>query len=58
MTPTTAAGLLTAEGQFTARAGGRVEATANVVIQSSVSAVRMPVRISGELPDLVASAGR
>ncbi len=52
------AGLLTAEGQFTARAGGRVEATANVVIQSSVSAVRMPVRISGELPDLVASAGR
>lgn len=52
------AGLMSAEGQFTAGAGGKVTGAATVAIQSTVSTVRVPVRISGELPDLTAAAGR
>ncbi len=52
------AGLMAAEGQFGVRKGGRVEGNATVSIQSSISTLRMPIRISGELPDLTAAAGR
>ncbi|MBK7898405.1 MAG: hypothetical protein IPJ99_03370 [Betaproteobacteria bacterium] len=52
------AGLMSAEGQFTVGAGGKVTGATTVAIQSTVSTVRVPVRISGELPDLTAAAGR
>lgn len=52
------AGLLTAEGSFVASRGGEVDGTFVVNIRSSVSSLRTPVRIVGQLPSLVAEAGR
>ena len=52
------AGLLTAEGALTASRNGAVDGNFVVNIRSSVASLRAPVRISGQLPDLVAETGR
>ncbi len=51
------AGLMTAEGQFVAKANAGVDGSFTVAIQGSTGTLRVPVRISGELPDLTAAAG-
>lgn len=51
-------GMVTAGGEFTAAAGGTVSGGALVTMQTSVSTVRVPVRISGKLPDLDAANGK
>lgn len=51
------AGLMTADGQFVARRDGNVDGAFTVKIASSASALRVPVRISGQLPDLTTAAG-
>ncbi len=50
------AGMMTASGQFTAGQGGYIDANLAVSLQTSVSSVSIPVRVSGKLPDLVAIA--
>lgn len=48
------AGMVTASGQFQAGRDGVVDGTLTVTMQTSVSTIRTPVRVSGELPDLSA----
>lgn len=52
------AGMVTAGGEFIATTGGTVSGTAMVTMQTSVSTVRVPVRISGTLPDLDAASSK
>lgn len=49
-------GMVTAAGDFSATAGGAVDGMVVVTMQTSVSTVRVPVRISGNLPDLNAAS--
>lgn len=49
-------GMVTAAGDFSATAGGAIDGMAVVTMQTSVSTVRVPVRISGNLPDLDAAS--
>ncbi|RIX49648.1 MAG: hypothetical protein D3M94_01220 [Rhodocyclales bacterium GT-UBC] len=49
------AGMVSATGQFVAGRERPVDASLMVTMQTSVSTMRTPVRISGELSDLVAS---
>ena len=51
------AGRVTANGQFSA-ADQRVDANLVVTMQTSVSTLRSPVRVTGELPDLSTVANR
>lgn len=51
------AGLFAADGQFVAR-GRQVDGLFDLSLRSSVAALRMPLRLSGYLPDLTAAAGR
>jgi hypothetical protein len=46
------AGRVIANGQFSATADQRVDSTLVVTMQTSVSSLRSPVRVSGVLPDL------
>jgi hypothetical protein len=48
------AGMVTAQGQFVAEPNGLVDANINVTLQTSVSSMTVPVRITGNLPDLTA----
>ncbi|MDP3539704.1 MAG: AsmA-like C-terminal region-containing protein [Azonexus sp.] len=48
------AGMMTATGQFAANSERLVEANLTVGIQTSVSSLRVPVRVSGVLPELTA----
>lgn len=48
------AGMMTATGQFTANRDRLVEGNLTVGIQTSVSSLRVPVRVSGVLPELTA----
>lgn len=48
------AGMVTANGQFLAGRDGVVDGNLTVTMQASVSTIRTPVRVSGELPDLSA----
>ncbi|MFN4343036.1 MAG: AsmA-like C-terminal region-containing protein [Azonexus sp.] len=48
------AGMMTASGQFVARADGQVDGNMTVALQTSVSSLRVPVQIYGALPDLTA----
>lgn len=50
------AGMMTATGQFIANRNGQVEGLMAVTMQTSVSSVRLPIRIYGYLPDLAATA--
>lgn len=52
------AGMVTASGQFVAAAERPVDASLVVVMQTSVSTIRTPVRVSGELSGLSAVAGK
>ncbi len=52
------AGRVTAKGQFFATADQRVDANLVVTMQTSVSTLRSPVKISGALPDLSTVANR
>ncbi|MBU3697099.1 AsmA-like C-terminal region-containing protein [Dechloromonas sp.] len=52
------AGMVTAGGEFVANTGGTVSGAALVTMQTSVSTVRLPVRISGTLPDLDAASSK
>lgn len=47
------AGMMTASGQFVAKREGQVDGELIVGIQTSASTLRVPVRVSGVLPDLV-----
>lgn len=49
------AGMMTAAGEFVAGRDRLVDSRLTVGIRTSVSSLRVPVRISGVLPDLVAS---
>jgi hypothetical protein len=51
-------GMVTAAGDFSATAGAVVEGKALVTMQTSVSTARVPVRISGSLPDLVTASSK
>ena len=51
------AGRVTANGQFSA-ANQRVDASLVVTMQTSVSTLRSPVRVTGVLPDLSTVANR
>jgi len=46
------AGMVVANGQFTAMPDLRVDAALTVTMQTSVAIQRLPVRVSGTLPDL------
>ncbi len=52
------AGRMLANGQFFATVGQRVDATLVVTMQTSVSTLRSPVRVSGVLPDLSTQINR
>lgn len=52
------AGMMTISGQLTARRSLEVDGDLVVSMRTSVSGLRVPVRIAGTLPSLVASAGR
>ena len=52
------AGMMVANGQFSATSGQSVAASLIVTMQTSVSTQRLPVKLSGNLPDLVSMAGR
>lgn len=52
------ADLVTANGHFVAGRDRKVDGVFDVSIGHDVAGVRMPIRISGVLPDLVAAAGR
>jgi hypothetical protein len=52
------AGRVTANGQFFATADQRVDANLVVTMQTSVSTMRSPVKVSGVLPDLYTVANR
>jgi hypothetical protein len=47
-----------ASGQFVASRGQMVEGYLTVGIQTSVSTLRIPVRISGTLPNLVVTGNK
>lgn len=51
-------GLVSASGRFVADRERRVDGVFDVSIGGSVSSIRMPIKISGTLPDLVTAAGR
>ena len=51
------AGMMLANGQFSVM-DQRVDAAMTVTMQTSVSAQRLPVRVSGVIPDLSSMAGR
>ena len=48
------AGMVRGTGQFSANAEAGVEARLTVTMQTSVSTLRVPVRLSGHLPNLEA----
>jgi hypothetical protein len=48
------AGVMTASGQFVANRERQVDGNLVVEVQSSVSGLRVPVRVSGTLPELTA----
>jgi hypothetical protein len=50
------AGMMTATGQLIANRNGQVEGLMTVTMQTSVSNIRKPIRIYGNLPDLAATA--
>lgn len=52
------AGMMTAAGQFVVGRDRFVDGSITVGIQTSVSSLRVPARISGVLPDLVVSGSR
>ena len=52
------AGLMTATGQFVASRNGQVDGNLTVGIQTSVSPLQVPVRLTGTLPDLTAVGGK
>lgn len=52
------AGLVSAQGRFVADRENKVDGQFDVAITSSVAGVRMPLKVSGALPDLVVSVGR
>lgn len=52
------AGMMTATGQFIANRNGQVEGLMAVTMQTSVSSVRAPIRIYGNLPDLAATTNK
>lgn len=52
------AGMMTAAGEFVAGRDGLVYSRLTVGIKTSVSSLRVPVRVSGVLPDLVASGSQ
>lgn len=52
------AGMMVASGQFSATPDQRVDAALTVTMQSSVAIQRLPVKVSGTLPDLLSVGGR
>lgn len=52
------AGMVKASGQFVASRDNRVEGALTVSMQTSVSSLRVPVRISGSLPELSVIGGK
>lgn len=52
------AGLISANGRFVADRERKVEGVFDVSIGGSVSSLRMPIKVSGTLPDLVVAADR
>ena len=52
------AGLVSASGQFVANRERQVDGNLSVSMQTSASSMRLPVRISGTLPDLSAVSGK
>ena len=52
------AGMMTANGQFVATRERQVDGNLTVGIQTSVSSLQVPVRVSGVLPDLTAFGGK
>ena len=52
------AGMMTATGQFVATRDRQVDGNLSVGIQTSVSSLQVPVRVSGVLPDLTAFGGK
>lgn len=52
------AGMMKATGQFVANSDRQVDAQLTVRIQTSVSSLRVPVRVSGVLPELTAFGSR
>jgi hypothetical protein len=52
------AGMMTAGGQFVATRDRQVNGNLTVGIQTSVSSLQVPVRVSGVLPDLTAFGGQ
>jgi len=52
------AGMMTASGQFVATRERQVDGNLTVGIQTSVSSLQVPVRVSGVLPDLTAFGGK
>jgi len=52
------AGLFNATGQFVATRERQVDSTLMVSMQTAASVLRLPVRVSGTLPNLQAVSGR
>ena len=52
------AGMMTASGQFVATRAGQVDGNLNVSIKTSVSNLRLPMQVSGVLPELTAVSGK
>lgn len=52
------AGMMTASGQFVANREQQVNGNLTVGIQTSASSLQIPVRISGNLPDLTVTGGK
>jgi hypothetical protein len=52
------AGMFTAAGQFVATREGQVDSNLQVTMQTSVSTLTLPIRISGSLPNLQATGNR
>ena len=52
------AGMFTAAGQFVASREGQVDSSLHVTMQTSVSSLTLPIRVSGTLPSLQAAASR
>lgn len=52
------AGMVNASGQFVANRGRPLDANLLVTMQTSVTTVRSPVRVTGELPNLIAVSGK
>ncbi len=52
------AGMFTAAGQFVASREGKVDSGLQVTMQTSVSSLTLPIRVSGTLPNLQAAVSR